>query len=422
MKRCCFYLLLIVAAIPSAAFAQDPQPNPAVSHLMKAYGLDQAEAERRIDRQADILKLSERLNTENDAAYADMYIKHEPNYKIVVMFADRKDRQVFWESLSPKIRPYVKVKTAKRSRVIAGKRFEEVNVALRGLALPFASKYDLETEKFLVTVELPEDVERVKSGLPSARKLDTTVEVGLIPKTEALPTGVQPGDRLYGGNPIFTAPGGSGGYCSLGYAVNFTLNGVAKKGILTAGHCQDTMYVDFGGHSVTLSGPVINKPHRDAPPAGADGISDKYDYQIWDTTGLTVDNTIAFKDINGIPEFPATGTFRMTSIVTFLNQKAGMIVCKSGHTTGITCGEIINGNATHDGVTGWIEVSKTQQADISEPGDSGGPWFLYPGSSSTITGVGIHTAGIGTGSTSKAIYMPIDYIDDHLTSVSTIKQ
>ena len=182
------------------------------------------------------------------------------------------------------------------------------------------------------------------------------------------------------------------------------------------------MYVDFGGRFVTLSGPVINKPHRDAPPSGNDGISDKYDYQIWDTTGLTVGNTIAYKDINGIPEFPATGTFRMTAIVTFLNQKAGMIVCKSGHTTGITCGEIVNGNATRDGVSGWIQVSKTQQADISAGGDSGGPWFLYPGTSSTITGVGIHTAGDGTGFSSIAIYMPIDYIDDHITSVSTIKQ
>ena len=150
---------------------------------------------------------------------------------------------------------------------------------------------------------------------------------------------------------------------------------------------------------------------------------DKYDYQIWDVTGLTVDNTIVYKDINGIPEFPASGTFHMTAITTFLNQKAGMIVCKSGNTTGITCGEITNGNLTYDGVAGWIQVSKTQQSVISQPGDSGGPWFLYPGTSSTITGVGIHTAGDSvSGPTGIAVYMPIDYIDDHITSVSTIKQ
>lgn len=426
MKRF-LYLLLVLTAIPVATHAQDPQTNPAVEHLMQAYGLDAEEARSRIDRQAEIIKLSERLNKENDPAYADMYIQHEPNYKIVVMFADKKDRRALWQSLSPKIRPYVKLTSAKRSRSVAGKRYEELNAALRKLPFSFSSQYELGTGGFSVTVEDPVDVDQVKAVLPAARRSDTRVEVGAIAKVEALPTGVQPGDRLYGGNPVFEIPGDPRYYCSLGYAVNFTLGGVAKKGILTAGHCPDTMYVDFGGRYVTLSGPIINKPHRDGPPVnppGNDGISDKYDYQIWDVTGLVVDNTIAYKDINAIPEFPATGTFRMTSIVTFLNQKAGMIVCKSGHTTGITCGEIVNGNATHDGVTGWIKVSKTQQSDISEPGDSGGPWFLYPGTSTTITGVGIHTAGAGVGSglNSYAIYMPIDYIDDHITSVNTIKQ
>lgn len=93
------------------------------------------------------------------------------------------------------------------------------------------------------------------------------------------------------------------------------------------------MYVDFGGRYVTLSGPVINRPGQDE-----DGLSDKYDYQIWDG------------------------------------------------------------------------------------GDSGGPWFYYPGTLSTITGAGIHTAGGGSGYSSTAIYMPIDYMDDRITSVNTIKQ
>lgn len=418
------YLLLVLTAIPFASHAQEPRNNPAVEHLMQAYGLDAEEARSRIDRQAEIIKLSERLNTENDPAYADMYIQHEPSYKIVVMFADKKDRQALWQSLSPKIRPYVKLTTAKRSRGVANKRYEELNAALRKLPFSFSSTYEIGTGGFAVTVADPVDIDQVKAVLPKARRLDTRVEVGLLPQVEAVPTGVQPGDRLYGGNPVCQVAGDPESCCTLGYAVNFTLGGVAKKGILTAGHCTNTMYIDFGGRYVTLSGPVVNKPHRDAPPAGNDGISDKYDYKIFDVTGLTVDNTIVYKDLNAIPEFPASGTFRMTSIMTFLNQKAGMIVCKSGRKTGITCGEIVDGNATHDGVAGWIKVSKTQQSDISEPGDSGAPWFLYPGTSTTITGTGIHTAGagVGPGTASFAIYMPIDYIDDHITSVNTIKQ
>lgn len=417
MKRVCLYLLLVAAAIPFAVQAQDDPPNPAVVHLMEAYGLDRTEAQMRMDLQPRVMELSDRLNKERDPAYADMYIKHAPKYKIVVSFADTKDRTLLLESLDPKIRRHVELRTARRSKAVTTKRLEQLNAVLRELAIPFTSGYNLATETFTVTVGDPSDVEQVKSVLPRNRRRDTAVEVGILPTTEALPVGAQPGDRLYGGNPVFEIPGDPNYYCTLGYAVSYISGGVSKRGILTAGHCSDTMYVNFGGRYVTLSGPVINRPGQDE-----DGLSDKYDYQIWDVTGLTVDNTIAYKDINAIPEFPATGTFRMTAISTFLNQKAGMIVCKSGHSTGITCGEIVNGNKTWDGVAGWIEVSRTQQADISAPGDSGGPWFYYPGSSSTITGVGIHTAGGGTGYSSTAIYMPIDYIDDHITSVNTIKQ
>lgn len=169
---------------------------------------------------------------------------------------------------------------------------------------------------------------------------------------------------------------------------------------------------------MTLSGPDAERPHK-----AQDGLSDKYDFQIFDATGITVDNRIRFADKNNIPEFPATGELRLTGISSFLNQKSGMVVCKSGANTGITCGEITNGNLTFDGVPGWIEVSKTRQTVISVGGDSGGPWFLYPGTSTTITGVGIHTAGNAVpGSTGIAVYMPIDYIDDQNSSINTIKQ
>ncbi len=57
---------------------------------------------------------------------------------------------------------------------------------------------------------------------------------------------------------------------------------------------------------------------------------------------------------------------------------------KSGNTTGISCDEITNGNATHDGVAGWIEVANPKQPNVSSGGDSGGPWFLYSGKSTTI--------------------------------------
>jgi hypothetical protein len=108
-------LALLAASVPAAVAAQEPGTNPSVTHLMKTYGIDKAEAQMRIDLQNEILALSERLNTENDPAYGDIFIKHEPTYKIVVSFADKADRKPFLESLDPKIRRYVQLRTA-RSR------------------------------------------------------------------------------------------------------------------------------------------------------------------------------------------------------------------------------------------------------------------------------------------------------------------
>lgn len=416
---------VFATASSSSVFAQDGQTNPSVTHLMQSYKLDKAEAQKRIDLQAEILALSERLNTESDAAYADMFIQHEPVFKIIISFADQSDRKAFLETIDPKLRRYVQLKVAKKSRGVFTRELEELAVVLRPLTFPLTSKYDLETEKFIITVETQEAATRVTALLPATRKVETVVNVAPVPKIQAAPTGVQPGDRLSGGNPVFE-DAGLVGWCSLGYAVTYTFNGAARRGIVTAGHCANTSFIDFGGRNVTLSAPDVERRHRTTPPSGfpvGDGINDKYDYQIFEVTGLTVDNTIAYKDINSIPEFADTGTLRMTGITTFLNQKAGMVVCKSGHTTGITCGEITNGNLTRDGATGWIEVSKSRQRLISDGGDSGGPWFLYPGTSSTITGVGIHSAGNGVaGLTGTATYMPIDYIDDHIASVNTIKQ
>ncbi len=403
------------------SFAALTHAAPNVDYLQKKYNISAEEANNRIDLQNEVIKLSEKLNQENDPDYADMYIQHQPVYKIIVLFADKDDRHAFLKSLDPKMQRWVQIKQAKKSRSVYSQELDDINNALNRLNLVYSSVYDLESQKFLITVEKASEINLVKQNLPKARQGEVTIKVGNVPKIEAAPSGVKAGDKLYAGNTLSYTSGSPG--CTAGFAVSYVVGGVTKKGVLTSGHCPNDMLVKFNDHNVLLSGPVIEKQHRSDPNGGGDGINDKYDYQIWDGTGLNLDNQVAFKDMNGIPEFPATGIFRLTAITTFLNQKKGMIVCKSGQTTGITCGEITNGNATHDGVAGWIQVANSNQANISAGGDSGGPWFLYPGSSTNITGVGVHAAGNSSSNPDDyAIYMPIDYIDDHMPSVNTLKQ
>ncbi len=390
--------------------------NPSVIYLMKQYNLSAEEATRRIDLQGDIVAMSERLNRDNDPAYADMYIQHEPVYKIIVRFADKKDRTAFLDQLDPKLQRYVQLKNATRSRVRINQELGTLATAINAAGIEYSGGFDLENTRYEVIVANQSDADTISTLVPASLKKDVDVKVGIVPVSEAAPYGVKAGDVIRGGYTIRKAANSTAPRCTLGYNVTYKSGTTTKRGVVTAGHCDNTMYFSVGGHWVTLHSPVIERDpdvHNNA----------KYDYQVWETTGLASNNDVYFRDLENIPEFPSSGTFDLTSITTFMNQKKGMVVCKSGAVTGITCGQIIDGNAYRNGAYGWIKVSKTYQSDLSKPGDSGGPWFIYPNSSTSISGTGIHAAGglNDSGYNAVSVYMPIDYINDHLSSVSTVK-
>jgi hypothetical protein len=420
---------------PGQAQAPGALRNPSVTHLMQQYGLGEAEAQRRIDLQLEIMDLADRLNTGGDANFAGIHIQHTPVYKVVVSFADKDDRKAFVQSLTPALRPHVQVRAAKRAKKSQLADLDALNAAFAGLNAPYLGSYDLANERYEFTVGDEATAARFRAAAPAAIKTDVVVVVGAIPGLESAPTGAVAGDTIRGGQTAFNSSGSSAA-CTFAYAVSYTLGGVAKRGILTAGHCPNTLVHKVGTRNITLANPDVERQTC--------GVGGKHDYQIMDTTGITTSHTIQYTDMNSIPEFPASGTLDLTGIKSFANQTAGMIMCKSGQTTGITCGEIVSGNASFrdngtgctsgTASTGFIKVSKSQQADLSAGGDSGGAWFMYPGTATTILGVGIHTAGgcsasspagsciSDTGTTAYSIYMPIDYIDDHNTTVATIKK
>lgn len=104
MKKKYILSTLAFFTLTSGAQAQEViGRNPSVSLLMLENGLTQQEAQMRIDLQDQIIAMSEKLNTQNDPAYADIYIQHEPVYKIIVSFSDKKDRKAFLDQLDPKI-------------------------------------------------------------------------------------------------------------------------------------------------------------------------------------------------------------------------------------------------------------------------------------------------------------------------------
>ena len=96
------------------------------------------------------------------------------------------------------------------------------------------------------------------------------------------------------------------------------------------------------------------------------------------------------------------------------NQAIGGLVCKYGMTTGGTCGEIDYKTYAPSWVTSAASTFIYVDGDglgvnLSEGGDSGGPWYLE------YFAYGIHSGGGGNDS----IYMPINYISSIGVSVLT---
>lgn len=416
-----FIAALLLSAAPFAALAQDveeapPPPdelgatavetNPAVTYLMQTYGIDRQEAQMRIDLQDEIVGIAEEIGAASDSNFAFILVQHEPVYKIVIAYDDVSDKNAVLQAVDPQLRRFVQLRTVPKSRSGIQADLEALARAFEATGAAFGGGYNVHNGKYVFTVETNEAARELREAVPPALRGDVEIVVGTLPKPQAAPTGVQPGDWSLGGYWQYSSTS-AGGACTWGYVVSF--GSPAKRGLVTAAHCGTPRYQYTGGHWITFSGPVVSRQ------------TGKYDYQVFDATGLNTDNLVYFEDKNSIPEFPASGYLNVTGTVPWSQQYAGLVMCKSGYTTGITCGTITNGNRYYQGSYGWIEVSKTKQTVISLGGDSGGPWFMYPGTSTNITAAGVHTAGDSVyGTSGIAIYMPIDYVNDHDSTVSVV--
>ena len=88
------------------------------------------------------------------------------------------------------------------------------------------------------------------------------------------------------------------------------------------------------------------------------------------------------------------------------NQVVGEFVCKYGTSTGYTCGYITDKNVLPnqppDSTATYIRVHR-DGINLSEGGDSGGPWYV--GS----TAYGVHNGAPSPPNDYDAIYMAVNY-------------
>ena len=399
-----------------------PARNPSATYLMQQYGIGEADAEERVRLQLDIVELARQMEGLGDAAFTDIWVQHEPVYKIVIGFADAKDRTALLQQIDPKLRRHVLVRQTPRNAQEVESGLASIIAALRTSGISYTGGYDTPSGQFVVVVESADDLQRIRTMIPPSLRGDTRLIIGSVPRNSqsgGTPTGVQAGDYFAAGWPI-NRDGDGARNCTFGYRV--TYGSPARKGVVTAGHCRSAgvwLWADDNWVWFDTFDPVY---HR---------LDANYDYMVLDATGLNPERDVAYgvyyEDLNSIPEFPSYGYFDVVGTMARSTQKIGYIMWKSGYRTGITCGEITSNNALRNGTgSGWVSVSNTKQADLSAGGDSGGPWFMYPGSKTDIYATGVHSGDavskscVGTGWACTSQYMPIDKINDHVSSVTVV--
>lgn len=172
--------------------------------------------------------------------------------------------------------------------------------------------------------------------------------------------------------------------CTSAFAVQ---DSQGVRGVSTAGHCSESYSLSYNSIDLPLQS-WLKWAYYDVG---------------WHTApGLTVTNQIRTNILGDLRRVTGTNP-RSTQVI-------GGYVCKYGVVTYYTCGYISSKTFTSSAVSysaaTFIRVNNTNvnYPDLSDNGDSGGPWFL------TNTAYGIHHGSPGD-DPNDAIYMAVNYVD-----------
>jgi hypothetical protein len=321
------------------------------------FGVSLHEAGRQLQLQEAVDALNARLTEEQAATFAGLSIEHSPQFHVVARFT-RKGEETILPYLSPALAEVVRVEPARFTLQQLERRLEASYHRVRGAGIPSAGQVDVRANRAEVHV-LRGRAAAAKSVLGEGDA--SVVEVDQLPQEEI---------AMYGGLAIST--------CTTGFTV---YNSAGTRGVSTAGHCGNSQ--SLSGYALTFRG---------------EAYSGSYDIQWHNASGHTWPNTIKV----------GTGTRSITATRSRTSQTVGSQVCKQGKTTGYTCGTISTISYCASGACTWVRVAGNG-TNLSEGGDSGGPWF------SGNTAYGSHTYGIGDDSA----YMPVNYFSGISVTLAT---
>lgn len=370
MVRSRFLYSVVFVVLAFSAVAQDSLREDANSYAA-AFGVDVDEAVRRLQLQQQIGNLDADLTVAEKGTFAGLWIQHEPEFRVIVQFTDRgAEGRLKSRVAGGPLASVVETRRARFSLDDLEKRQDTSGQRSRAAGVPFNSDINVFENRVELHVV---DVEKLQARLAAAG--ERLPEGVLLKRVARL---AQSEVAIVGGSPLST--------CTAGFTVRNNYSG--ELGISTAAHCGNTQA--FQG---------VNLPFRAEDNNGDQDVQWHSACDIFEVTNQ-INSGIGLRSIIGTRSRD--------------QQAIGSLVCKYGMTTGRTCGTIssksIDLGANHNAT--FIRVNNNPSWNLSEPGDSGGPWFTED------YAYGTHFGAPGD-DPNDSIYMAINYISSLGVSVLT---
>jgi streptogrisin C len=387
---------VLVLILPSTAAANDRGDDPAsrlvsneeaasvdVAAYADSFRVDVAAAKIQLAEVDAIAALQARLEKEFPDTFGGLWIEHEPYGVVVTGTAGAAKGIAALASGAPlSVKPEYRVVARSYSDLLklgsqlAGADLGAVNLAVNIIT----NTVDVETTA----------KEAVEVSLSRARVESPAIRVLQMPSIGGPSVNIFGG--LGGANHLWSG-------CMSAFTVQRTITaGVIESGIVTAGHCGNTLSYQ----NVNL--PLVSDWHQ----TNADAQ--------WHTTPTFTDQ----------PEFifNALQDRRfVTGTKTRANMVVGASVCKYGVVTGYGCGTIdIKDFRPNPLDSNWVSNpsftfirAQNCNSTLSQPGDSGGPIFLNNTAYGVMSG---HEIDVFCGGRSKMIFTAIDLALSHFGGVT----
>ena len=366
-------LLLVPLLVAMGEDETETENDGALGRDAQSYAADYAvsadEALHRLTLQIEAGTLGAALTAGEPTTFGGLWIQHTPQFKVKAAFTESGAETLEGYAMSDDLTASIEAVSVDTSLadLIITQDTAKTTVARTSVAAEFG-------------VNVAANVVDVYT-LDAAALSDALVQKGeelplkTITKEITALSSAAHGSEIHGGEDLTS--------CTTGFAVK---DEDGTQGITTAGHCSDSQ--SRGSTSLT---------YKNQWWGGS------YDLQ-WHTSPSSI-------DVRNLA-YDGTNHRYINSGRSWDNQSAGDYVCKYGKTTHEGCGTIETKYYVIEPHMGnkWVLVGNGNTSDLSEGGDSGGPWF------SGNVAVGVMTHEVDT---HKAIYMAFDFIENVGLSLDT---